>query len=137
MATPIGPSITTPPSNLLFGSHHQLVKGPSVIAFPPSYFNPVPVAQVLKQGTLGVSYSETISAQGGTSPYSFAVTSGALPTGTSLNSSSGVISGTPSATGTFSFTITVTDANGYSGSQGFSIAILLPVSGGTSYGFIS
>src|ERR1039458_1221903 len=57
---------------------------------------PVPVAQQLKGGTIGIAYSETISAQGGTSPYTFALTSGSLPTGTSLNTSTGVISGTRS-----------------------------------------
>jgi hypothetical protein len=82
-----------------------------------------------------VAYSETINAQGGTSPYTFAVTSGALPTGTTLNPSSGVISGTPTAASTFSFTITVTDSLGFTGSQAFQIIIAAP-SGGGSYAFI-
>lgn len=86
--------------------------------------NPVPVASALKGGIVGEAYSETISAQGGTSPYSFAVTGGALPAGTSLNSSTGVISGTPTTSGTASFTITVTDASGYIGSTAFTIGIL-------------
>jgi hypothetical protein len=58
-----------------------------------------------------------------------------LPTGTTLNTSSGVISGTPSATGTFTFTITVTDSLGFTGSQAFQI-IITAASGGGSYAFI-
>ena len=95
---------------------------------------PVPVAQQLKGGVNGVAYSETISAQGGTSPYTFALTSGSLPTGTSLNTSTGVISGTPSAIASFSFTIKATDSLGAFGSQNFQIAVAAaPVTGGGSY----
>jgi hypothetical protein len=96
----------------------------------PSLQTPVPVAANLAGGTPSVAYSETITAQGGTSPYAFAVTSGALPTGTTLNPTSGVISGTPSATGTFNFTITVTDSLSFSGSQAFQIIIAAASGGG-------
>ena len=91
---------------------------------------PVPVAQVLQGGTLGIAYTETISTQGGASPYSYTVISGALPSGTSLNSSTGVISGTPTAIGTYNFMIKVTDANGSTGTQAFQIVIANPPSGG-------
>lgn len=90
---------------------------------------PVPVASELKGGTTGTAYSETISAQGGTGPYTFAITSGALPAGLSL-STSGTISGTPTATGTSTFTVTVTDSGGATGSQPFSITINAPTTGG-------
>ncbi len=69
------------------------------------------------------AYSQTVSASGGISPYTYAVTSGSLPTGISLNSSTGVISGTPSGTGTSSFTVTATDAHSYTGSQAYSVTI--------------
>jgi len=99
---------------------------------------PVPVASALKGGTTGTAYSETISAQGGTGPYTFAVVSGALPTGTSLNTSTGVISGTPSAAATYSFAISVTDANALTGSQSFTIEIDAPAGGGaTNYGYFA
>jgi hypothetical protein len=111
------------------GPNHQAVKAP-VPNFVPAHFNPIPVAANLAGGAPGVAYSETITAQGGTSPYTFAVTSGALPTGTTLNTTSGVISGTPSATGTFSFTITVTDSLTFSGSQAFQIIIAAAAGGG-------
>ena len=77
----------------------------------------------LPNPTLAVSYSQTLSGNGGTGPYTFAVSSGALPTGFSLNSSTGVISGTPSATGIFNFTITATDANSFSGNQPYTLTI--------------
>jgi hypothetical protein len=94
---------------------------------------------VLQNGVTGVAYSETIVAQGGSGTgYSYAVTGGALPTGTTLNSSTGVISGTPTTAATYSFTITVTDSLGQTGSQGFSIAITAPSGGGGgAYTFIS
>lgn len=84
---------------------------------------PVPVAVILKSGIVGNSYSETITVQNGTAPYVFSVSSGSLPTGTSLNSSTGVISGTTSAAATYTFTIQVVDANGNIGSQNFQITV--------------
>src|SRR6266851_9495315 len=116
-APPLAPGTPTP------GGNHPLVKSPGAITFTPTHFNPVPVASALKGGVTAAAYSETITAQGGTPPYTFAMTSGALPTGTTLNSSSGVISGTPTAASTFSFTITVADSLGFMGSQAFSVII--------------
>lgn len=83
---------------------------------------PVPVGAQLKSGTVSVVYSTAISAQSGTAPYSFAVTAGVLPTGLSM-SSAGVISGTPSVAGTFSFEITTTDGSSATGTQAFQITI--------------
>lgn len=97
---------------------------------------PVPVAAVLAGGLTGASYSETISDVGGVSPYSYALASGALPTGLSL-SSAGVISGTPTATGTFTFTVQVTDANGSTGTTTFQIIIAAPSSGASNYSYAS
>lgn len=65
----------------------------------------------LSDGTLGVAYSTTLEDDYGVSPVSWSVTSGALPNGLSLSQSTGLIHGTPSATGTFSFTVTVTDSS--------------------------
>jgi len=67
------------------------------------------VTTSLPGGVDGSPYSTTLQAAGGVSPYSWAVTTGSLPTGLNLNSTTGVISGTPSGTGT-SFTVTVTDS---------------------------
>lgn len=101
-----------------------------------SNLNPIPIAAVLPPGINGSVYSETISASGGTSPYTFAVTSGSLPTGLSLNTSSGVISGTPTVSAvTSTFTITATDSVGASGATSFNITVNDPVSGASNYGF--
>ena len=92
--------------------------------------SPCPIITVnpstLPNGAIGSPYSQTVSAVGGTAPYTFTLSSGALPNGLTLNSSSGVISGTPTAAGTFNFTITATDANGCPGSRPYSIGIAGP-----------
>ena len=66
----------------------------------------------LPGGTLGTAYSQTLAATGGIIPYTWSITTGALPAGLALNASTGVISGTPtgSATGTINFTVTATDS---------------------------
>src|SRR5262249_53308763 len=71
----------------------------------------------LPSGTQFVPYSQSVSASGGIAPYTFSVSSGLLPTGLSLNSTTGAITGTPALPGTFPFTITATDTNGCTGSQ--------------------
>jgi len=62
----------------------------------------------LPAGAVGVAYSATLAASGGTPPYTWAIATGSLPSGLALNANSGVISGSPTATGTSSFTVRVT-----------------------------
>ncbi len=64
----------------------------------------------LPDGVQDVSYSTALAAQGGVTPYTWSITSGLLPTGLSLNSSTGIISGTPAATGTFTVIIQTADS---------------------------
>lgn len=85
-------------------------------------------------GTAGVSYIQSLSTTGPLGIPTYAVTAGALPTGLTL-SASGTISGTPTATGTFNFTVTVADASGCSGSTAYSITIDCPVNGATLSSF--
>ena len=80
----------------------------------------------LANGTVGVAYSQTASAGGGTAPYTYAVTTGALPAGLSLNSSTGAITGTPTAGGVFNVIVTATDANGYTGTRNYGLSIAAP-----------
>jgi hypothetical protein len=64
----------------------------------------------LPNATVGVPYSATVVASGGTAPYTYTVSLGALPAGLTLNATTGVISGTPTAAVTSNFTIMATDA---------------------------
>jgi VCBS repeat-containing protein len=83
-------------------------------------------------GTIATAYAgQSFTASGGTGPYTFAVTGGTFPTNLTL-ASNGTISGTPTATGTFLFTVTATDASNCTGAASFSIAIN-PSAGGDSY----
>ena len=58
----------------------------------------------------GQSYTSTIRIEGGAPPYRFWIAGGALPSGLSLNSSTGTISGVPVVSGTFSFTVGAVDS---------------------------
>ena len=60
--------------------------------------------------TLGAAYSQTVASTGGTGPFQWSVSAGALPSGLSLSAATGVISGTPDTAGTFTFTVRVQDA---------------------------
>ncbi len=77
----------------------------------------------LPNGTQGVAYSQTVSASGGTAPYTYAVSSGTLPAGVTLNASTGAITGTPTGNGASNFTIQATDAVGNSGNRAYSVNI--------------
>ncbi len=77
----------------------------------------------LPNGDKSSPYLQTISASGTTGPYTFATTAGTLPTGVTLNATTGILSGTPTATGIFTFTITATDSLGGTGSQAYTVTI--------------
>ncbi len=94
---------------------------------------------VLPHGTTGTAYNVAFSASGGTGPYTYTyvITSGSLPAGLSLGSTGG-ISGTPSASGTVSFDVTATDANGFGVSGSRTLIIDAPLAASiTSHSNIS
>jgi hypothetical protein len=76
----------------------------------------------LPNGTVGVAYAQTIAASGSTGPFTFTVTSGTLPAGLRL-STSGALSGTPTAAGAFAVTVTATNATNESGSQPYTLTV--------------
>jgi uncharacterized repeat protein (TIGR03803 family) len=86
------------------------------------------LAGSLNKGTVGTAYNQTATATGGLPPYKWALTSGKLPTGLTLNTSSGLISGTPTVAGASPFSITVTDAEGTPATltQSYTLSTVVP-----------
>ena len=74
-------------------------------------------------GTVGSAYAGSLAVTGGTAPYSFSVTSGQLPPGVQIADNTGVFSGTPSASGSFSFPVSVSDAAGASKQQALQMTV--------------
>jgi hypothetical protein len=70
---------------------------------------PVITTTTLPNGVINGAYAQTITETGGQAPLTFSVSSGSLPPGLTLNTSTGQITGTPTSTGIWSFTIQVTD----------------------------
>jgi len=93
--------------------------GPSPITITPTS---------LPAGTPGTAYSQTLTATGGTAPYSWSTgTSGTLPSGFML-ASTGALSGTPTA-GTYSFSIQATDSASNTATQNYTLTIAVPAGG--------
>ena len=95
--------------------------------------NPVAIStSSLPGGTAGVAYNATLTATGGTTPYAWAISGGALPAGLSLNTSTGVITGTPTTAGTSTFTARVTDSSSPQQTATAVLSIVVSSSGGVS-----
>ncbi|MDZ4288873.1 MAG: putative Ig domain-containing protein [Prosthecobacter sp.] len=76
----------------------------------------------LATGLTGTAYTVNFAASGGTTPYTWTHSGGALPDGLNL-STDGVLSGTPTAIGASNFTLQVQDANGLTDSETYSLTI--------------
>ena len=85
--------------------------------------SPSTTVHTLPPGSVGVAYSQTVSATGGTPPYTWAVSTGSLPGGLTLGPTTGRIAGTPKANGSTNFTLRVTDASHAQATQQFSLTI--------------
>jgi len=92
----------------------------NVTAPPPPVLSITTTA--LSAATDGLAYSFSLSATGGTPPYRWALSSGQIPAGISL-SSEGVLSGSATQAGQFSFTVEVTDAASHQSSQALSLLV--------------
>ncbi len=77
----------------------------------------------LPAGTQQQTYSSTLTPTGGTAPYSWSIASGSLPSGLTLGTSSGSITGTPTVSGSFTFTAQVKDAAGQTAQKPLSLSI--------------
>jgi hypothetical protein len=77
----------------------------------------------LANGAPNSAYSATLAATGGATPYTWSIVSGTLPAGLALARRTGVISGTPTRTGTSNFTMRVTDANSLTATKSLSLTV--------------
>jgi len=90
-------------------------------------FNPLQFAAPSgAYGVVSAPFSNTYTASGGIPVYAWDIVSGSLPPGLSLNSFSGIISGTPTAAGTYNFTLRVRD--NHEGTTGISRPASITVS---------
>jgi hypothetical protein len=91
---------------------------------------PVPAVEIttssISQATKGVALNQQFIATGGKPPYTWAVTGGGLPAGLSLAAATGMMSGTPAATGVFNFSVTATDAELRTAAKTLSITVVPP-----------
>ncbi|MDR3003531.1 MAG: putative Ig domain-containing protein, partial [Acidovorax sp.] len=81
----------------------------------------------LPSAMVNAAYSQTLAASMGTAPYTYVISTGALPAGLSLNASTGQITGTPTASGSYSFTVQATDSYGASGTQSYVLAVAVQI----------
>lgn len=96
----------------------ELCESGTCIASPPTI-----VTETLPEATLNTSYTAIIEVRGGLAPYTFALTAGVLPAGLLLESD-GRLVGQPSAAGTESFTVKVTDARQASDTRALVLDVL-------------
>ncbi len=79
-------------------------------------------ASPMPLGVINTAYNQTLSAVSGQTPFTWAISGGALPSGLALNSA-GSIAGTPTASGTFNFTLQVTDNLGAVATKAIALTI--------------
>ena len=81
------------------------------------------IPPVLPRGIQNVPYSVTLMVLGGVDPYIWTVTSGTLPPGISLSATSGILSGTPTVAGNYTFTVQVADTFGLAATITYTLGI--------------
>ncbi|MGA8866055.1 MAG: Ig domain-containing protein, partial [Candidatus Sulfotelmatobacter sp.] len=113
-----------------FPTSHRLVRAvfaAIILVFAVSFISSPAQAKQLQvqsyapQGTVGIFYNTVLVATGGTSPYTFSATG--IPSGLTINATTGSITGTPQTSGNFSVTATVKDASSAKSSATFAIEV--------------
>lgn len=97
----------------------------------PAVSSSIAIACALGTVVIGVPYSSQLVVTDGTAPFAFVLVSGPLPLGLTLNPTTGFITGIPTATGTFPYTVRVTDSNGLT-AQTSGCQIVVSPTGGTT-----
>lgn len=85
----------------------------------------IQVTSSMPSATVGAAFSSQVTVTGGAAPYQYSY-NGSLPPGLTLNTTTGLISGTPTSSGTYNFTIEVTDSGSDRGGRQFSVAVSHP-----------
>jgi hypothetical protein len=119
------PSVTTAASATVTATSadESAAKGSSTISITPVASSSLTIAtSALPDAARGSAYSAGLAATGGSQPYSWKIAAGSLPAGVSLTDS-GTLSGNPAKTGSFSFTVKVTDAASHTATASLDLAV--------------
>ncbi|MFO0366667.1 MAG: beta strand repeat-containing protein [Acidobacteriota bacterium] len=133
MSTGIG---FNPSTGTFFGTPTVAVRGIGIFfvtdatglsstrSYPLTIYSPLNLTPAtLPNGALAAPYSATVAATGAEGSATFALTTGALPAGLTLNPATGQITGTPTASGASTFTITATDSVPRTASRTYTVTI--------------
>jgi len=104
--------------------HGAMMTGTVVVRTASTGCGTIAIApSALPPGVQGSAYETSLIASGGAGPYTFTLASGSLPPGVHLDDS-GELSGTPTSTGTFNFSLAATDSAHCAGTQAFSLSVV-------------
>ncbi|EOC0095167.1 autotransporter domain-containing protein [Cronobacter dublinensis] len=93
----------------------------SLSILAPTTLTIAPASGALPPATTGSAWSQTLSATGGSAPYTW--TAHGLPAGISLNAATGALSGTPTTAGSFTFSVTVKEAGNVSATASYTLVV--------------
>lgn len=93
----------------------------SLTIVAPTTVTIAPASGALAAATAGSAWSQTLSATGGSAPYTW--TAHGLPAGITLNAATGALSGTPTTAGSFTFSVTVKEAGNVSATTSYTLVV--------------
>lgn len=115
--TAIGASTVTVRATDSFNQVASMAGTITIVPGPTLTFTSPPAAE------LGTGYSDQLTYSGGIGPNVWSVSAGSLPAGLNLNSATGLLTGTPTAVGSSTFTVRIVDANGVSDTRAATLAV--------------